>query len=151
MLYTILGGSWRQKVVSVFLFRHPKRHFLPHENGHFLLLASSKKCQNDTLYSGPRLLAGGILGKTQIFDPPLPLSRTDMLVLIDDDAVIKTMMKNMSSQVRLHQLHSYCLLPPTAGCPVELPHTTTRCDTNTKLHTAHCPYSCTIKLHTALN
>ena len=36
VLYTILGGSWRQKVVSVFLFRHPKRHFLPLENGHFL-------------------------------------------------------------------------------------------------------------------
>ena len=33
--FTILGGSWRQKVVSVFLYRHPKCHFLARENGHF--------------------------------------------------------------------------------------------------------------------
>ena len=81
----------------------------------------------------------------------LPLSRIDMLVLIDDDAVIKMMMKNMSSQVQLHQLHSYCLLPPTAGCPVQLPHTSTLCVTNTKLHRTHCPYRSTIKLHSAFN
>ena len=35
VFYTILGGCWHQKVVSVFLFRHPKCHFFPRENGHF--------------------------------------------------------------------------------------------------------------------
>ena len=36
---TILGGSWRWKVVSVFTFRHSKSHFFALENGHFC-----KKC-----------------------------------------------------------------------------------------------------------
>ena len=32
---TIFGDSWRQKVVSVFWFGHPKSHFFATENGHF--------------------------------------------------------------------------------------------------------------------
>ena len=35
MFWTILGGCWHYKVVSVFLFPHPKCHFLALENGHF--------------------------------------------------------------------------------------------------------------------
>ena len=33
---TILGGCWREKLVSVFGFGHPKSHFRAPENGHFL-------------------------------------------------------------------------------------------------------------------
>ena len=32
---TIFGDSWRQKVVSVFWFGHPKSHFFAPENDHF--------------------------------------------------------------------------------------------------------------------
>ena len=32
---TILGGCWREKVVSVFRFGHSKTHFRAPENGHF--------------------------------------------------------------------------------------------------------------------
>ena len=33
---TILGRCWREKVVSEFLFRHPKCHFYNPKNGHFV-------------------------------------------------------------------------------------------------------------------
>ena len=37
---TILGGCWREKVVSVFRFGHSKTHFRAPENGHFCTLSN---------------------------------------------------------------------------------------------------------------
>ena len=39
---TILGGCWREKVVSDFGFGHSKSHFRAPENGHFCQKTNSE-------------------------------------------------------------------------------------------------------------
>ena len=44
---SILGNCWHEKVISVFLFQHPKCHFSALENGHF-----SQNCQFSSAKNG---------------------------------------------------------------------------------------------------